>query len=35
LLDASHFWFAESPEVPSSHGAAFAPRLIQFLDSVL
>jgi len=35
LLDASHFWFAESPDVLSSHSAMFAPRLVQFLDSVL
>jgi acetyl esterase/lipase len=35
LLDASHFWFGESPCETSSASAVFAPRLLQFLKWAL
>lgn len=35
LTGASHFWFAQPLDIPSSDSAIFAPRLLQFLKMAL
>lgn len=35
LLGATHFWFNQSPEIPGTESAFFAPRLLAFLGTHL